>query len=302
MVSIVLPVFNGERFLANAIDSVSAQSYQDWELLVVDDGSTDATAVICDEYAANDTRIKAFHQPNGGVNSARAKGIDNATGEFLTFLDADDTFTPDAIEKMLAGFSENVDLVYSSSIERYYNQKDYIIALWKGKMRLGICTKMFRTDLFKRIDYSLERRLAMGEDLLLNSMYALNIKGAQLIPFNCYLVNKNNVGSVTKTFKHNWEYEKYYFRKVDDLFLSKCRQFDYYEDIELSVKKSWLNAMKYVMLDGGEINYKDAEFLAVKEYFRERKKELGPSEKMIFTLRNAWLYRKVLKTFMRLKK
>ena len=229
MVSIVLPVYNGERYLASAIESVLAQTYSDWELLVVDDGSVDATAAICDDYTARDARVNAFHQPNGGVNAARAKGIDNATGDFLTFLDADDTFTPGAIEKMLEGFDDNVDVVYCGSAARFNTRQEYIIALWEWKLKPGICTKMFRTGLYKQIDYVLDRRLVMGEDILLNSMYALNIRGARSIPYECYVINKNNAASVTKTFKHNWEYEKYYFSKVDELFLRKCKAFPYYD-------------------------------------------------------------------------
>ena len=217
------------------------------------------------------------------------------------FLDADDTFSSDAIEKMLDGFSDNVDVVYCGKSNLHLSQEEYILALWGGKMKLGICTKMFRTELFKGLEYSLDRRLAMGEDLLLNSMYALDIKGAQSIPNHCYRINKHNDQSATKTFKHNWEYEKYYFNKIEELFLNKCQTLDCYEEIRLLVNKCWLNAMKYVMLDGGRVNYKDKEFIDVQGYFKDRMKELGPSEKLIFKLRNAFAYRTVIKTYLRFK-
>ena len=297
--SIVLPVYNGEKYLASAIQSVLAQKYHKWELLIVDDGSIDTTATISEEYAAKDPRINAFHQPNGGVNAARAKGIDNARGEYITFLDADDTFTADALEKMLSGFSDIVDAVYCGNIDKFFSQEEYIIALWEGKMRPGICTKMFRTDLFKKIDYTLERRLVMGEDLLLNSMYALNINGVQSIPHNCYQINKDNEESVTKTFKHNWEYEKYFFSKVDELFLRKTYSLPFYKDIELQVNKCWLNAMKYVILDGNSINYNDDEFIVVQHFFRDKNNLLGPSERLLLLLKNAKIYRMALKLYRR---
>lgn len=298
LVSIVIPVFNGEQFLAVAINSVRTQSWSNWELLVVDDGSTDATASICDEYASTDSRIKVFHQPNGGVNAARAKGIDHASGEFLTFLDADDTFSTDAIKWMLEGFSDGVDVVFCGNADTVISQENYIIALWKGEIKPGICTKMFKSEQFKRMDYSLDRRLVMGEDLLLNSIYSLDIHSAKSISRNCYLINTDNVSSVTKTFKHNWDYEKYYFSKVDELFLNKCSVFESFERIQLTVNKCWLNAMKYVMLDGDRINYQDAEFLAIKDYFSTRKNTLGPSERLIFLVRSAPLYRLVLKSYL----
>lgn len=300
LVSVILPVYNGEKFLATAISSVLSQSYQNWELLVVDDGSTDDTPAICDSFSMMDPRITVFHQENGGVNAARAKGVDNASGEFLTFLDADDTFSSDALDKMSNGFTDDVDLVYCGHEDRRYSRTDFLVALWEGRIRPGICTKMFRSILFKQLDYTLERRLVMGEDLLLNAMYALLIKGAESIAYDGYHINSENNASVTKTFRHNWEYEKYYFSKVDELFLKKSTSLDSYDQIRFLVNKCWLNAMKYVMLDGGVINYKDDAYLDVHQYFIDKQNCLGPSEKLIFHLKNPRLYRMVLKTYMSL--
>ena len=297
-VSIILPVYNGERFLAAAIDSVIAQSIPDWELLVVDDGSTDSSASICDDYAARDTRIKVFHQPNGGVNLARAKGVDHATGAYLAFLDADDQFVPDALEYLLDNCTPETDLLLSEGRpDAIIGKEAYLADLWTGKVGPALWGKLFRTSVYKQIDYTIDRRLAMGEDLLLNSMYALEMKNARILPRCVYAVNHENEASVTKTFKHNWEYEKYYFSKVEELFLSKCTGLDSYDQIKLLVNKSWLNAMKYVMLDGGSIDYNDPEFKAVRDYFKDKKQELGPSEELIFRIRDSRLYRFVLKTY-----
>ena len=85
------------------------------------------------------------------------------------------------------------------------------------------------------------------------------------------------------------------------MFLSKCTGLASYDNIKLLVNKSWLNAMKYVMLDGGSINYGDPEFKAVRNYFNERKEGLGPSEKLIFSVRNSFLYRSILKTLIKVR-
>lgn len=302
-VSIVLPVYNGERYLAAAVASVIAQTVSDWELLIIDDGSKDGSPAICDGYAAKDARIRVFHQPNGGVNSARAKGVDNANGEYLAFLDADDRFVPDALEYLLSNCTPETDLLLAEGQpEAVIGKEEYIAALWTGKVAPALWGKLFRTSVYKRIGYSLDRRLAMGEDLLLNSMYALEADNAKLLPRRIYDVNHDNDASVTKTFKHNWEYEKYYFSKVEELFLSRCTGLASYDRIRLLVGKSWLNAMKYVMLDGGSINYGAPEFKAVRAYFKERKEELGPSERMLLSVRNSALYRLLLKSFLSLKK
>ena len=301
LVSIVLPVYNGEKYISFAIDSILSQSYSNWELIIVDDGSKDRSYEICEEYQSKDARIKVFHQPNGGVNSARAKGVDIATGLYLTFLDADDTFTQDALSIMTESFSETIDVVCCGNENAELEKDEYLKALWKGQILPGICTKMFRSSIYKHIDYHLDRRLVMGEDLLINSMYALNTKQAKVVSSNVYQINVNNSSSVTKTFKHNWEYEKFYFGKAQELFLDKCSDWDSYEQIKLLVNKSWLNAMKYVMLDGGRIDYKDLKFKDIRDFFDSHKDELGPSEKLIFKVKSPAIYRMILKTYIRLK-
>ena len=115
-VSVITPVFNGERFIAEAIDSVLAQTLRDWELIVVDDGSTDATPVILAGFA--DPRIRVIRQENGGEACARNTALDAATGKFIAFLDADDLYLPDGLAAMV-GFLEGhpqFDVVYSDGI------------------------------------------------------------------------------------------------------------------------------------------------------------------------------------------
>ena len=97
-ISVIVPVYNAEKSLCRCIDSILTQTYQDFELLLIDDGSKDSSGAICDSYVAKDSRIKVFHKPNGGVSSARNLGIDNAQGEWLTFVDADDYLSYDAYE------------------------------------------------------------------------------------------------------------------------------------------------------------------------------------------------------------
>ena len=89
MVSIIVPVYNTEKFLHRCIDSILAQTYTDFELLLIDDGSKDSSGAICDEYAVKDARVRVFHKENGGVSSARNLGLDNAKGEWITFVDSD---------------------------------------------------------------------------------------------------------------------------------------------------------------------------------------------------------------------
>ena len=89
-ISIIVPVYNTEQYLNRCIDSILSQSFTNFELLLIDDGSTDKSGDICDEYARKDERIKVFHKKNGGVSSARNMGLDFARGEWITFVDSDD--------------------------------------------------------------------------------------------------------------------------------------------------------------------------------------------------------------------
>lgn len=111
-ISIIIPVYNVERYLPRCLDSVLAQTFADFELLLIDDGSPDRSPAICDQYAAKDPRIQVFHKPNGGVSSARNLGIDHAQGSFIAFIDADDYIEPNFLEEMLNAMNRyNADLV-----------------------------------------------------------------------------------------------------------------------------------------------------------------------------------------------
>ena len=112
-ISVIVPVFNAEKTLQRCIDSILAQSFTDFELILIDDGSIDNSGKICDEYAQKDSRIVSVHQENGGVSSARNKGLDIARGEWITFVDSDDY-----ISDFLCNFNFNSDL-YLSKIEYF---------------------------------------------------------------------------------------------------------------------------------------------------------------------------------------
>ena len=109
-ISVVIPVYNTEKYLHRCLDSILAQTFTDFELLLIDDGSTDQSGAICDEYAANYSQIRVYHKENGGVSSARNYGLDKACGEWIAFCDSDDWVYPG----WLLNFANNwndVDLV-----------------------------------------------------------------------------------------------------------------------------------------------------------------------------------------------
>lgn len=107
MVSIIVPVYNGERFLDNCMKSILSQTHRDLQVILVDDGSVDGSGAICDRYAREDCRVLVIHQKNAGVSAARNAGLDAATGDYIGFVDADDTIAPDTYERALEALGEN---------------------------------------------------------------------------------------------------------------------------------------------------------------------------------------------------
>ena len=109
--SIIIPIYNTRSYLPRCLDSILSQSYTDFELLLVDDGSTDTSGAICEAYAQKDTRIKVFHKENGGICAARNTGLDHAQGEWIYQMDSDDELIPDGLQTLMDCISEDVDVV-----------------------------------------------------------------------------------------------------------------------------------------------------------------------------------------------
>lgn len=112
-ISIIVPVYNSEKYLDDCIRSIIGQSYADWELLLIDDGSSDCSGKICDGYALQDSRIKVFHKENGGVSSSRNFGLANARGNWVTFIDSDDWVETDYLSNMAAYVDSGAEIVMS---------------------------------------------------------------------------------------------------------------------------------------------------------------------------------------------
>lgn len=177
-ISIIVPVYKAEELLPRCIDSILSQSISDWELILVDDGSPDASGELCDQYAAQDSRIQALHKHNGGVSSARNLGIEYATGQYITFIDADDYIKPQFIEFMLlqtpadlvvCGFdnvgcfdflpdAESVSLQSNTAaLNKLIDIPYYLDAPW---------CKLFRRQLIVENNHHFDHRLRLSEDTL----------------------------------------------------------------------------------------------------------------------------------------
>lgn len=178
LISIIIPCYNCERYFSQLFNTLTKQTYSHWEAICIDDGSTDNTGKLLTEFARKDNRIKYFYQTNQGAAKARAYGISKASGEFITFLDADDTLPHNALEKFLKAFADaDTDIVVSGfniikqshlvKSKRLSKQKlhsiDYLKKVLCGKYGWELCAKMYRTKLFDNPIITPEH-IRIGED------------------------------------------------------------------------------------------------------------------------------------------
>lgn len=166
-ISIIVPVYNIEEYLPRCIESILRQTYTNLQLVLVDDGSKDRSGALCDEYAKKDSRILVVHKENGGSSSARNRGIEVATGEYLGFVDSDDYVEPDMYGKMVTAILENgcniVQVARDEKDERgnklpdickmpetvtTYSSEDFLRELLLHKGDCSFCTKLLKRDLF----------------------------------------------------------------------------------------------------------------------------------------------------------
>ena len=167
MVSVIIPVYNVAQYLPECIESVIAQTYKDIEIILVDDGSTDNSGIICDEYAKKDNRIKVVHKPNGGLSSARNAGIDICSGEYITFIDSDDYIADDMIEQLyialyktesdisVCNFQSKLPLDEDNDfkVKTYSSMQALKEILLERKFCTSAWAKLYKTKLFSTVRY-----------------------------------------------------------------------------------------------------------------------------------------------------
>lgn len=185
LISIVIPAYNLESLLSKTLDSVLAQTYANLEVIVVNDGSKDATGAVMDSYAAKDSRIKPIHKENGGVTSARLRGIAEATGDWIGFVDGDDYIEPDMYQRLLDNALQygtdishcGYQMVFPNRVDYYYNtgkliQQDNLTGmqdLIAGEfIEPGLVNKLFRRNLFDSLEQKMDLSIKTNEDLLMN--------------------------------------------------------------------------------------------------------------------------------------
>lgn len=193
LISIIVPVYNTESYVRNTIDSVLRQEYKNWELILVDDGSTDGSRRICDEYSENDSRIRVLHKPNSGVSDTRNKGLEIAKGEWIFFLDSDDELFPNSLSNMIE-WSKGVDMVvgvFSMNItdpQRQFQERDskakkfidkivdakgFVKSMINKKLSIAptVFPKLYKTNIIRQNNLHYAADIYYAEDQLFLAQY-----------------------------------------------------------------------------------------------------------------------------------
>ena len=231
-ISVIVPVYKVEQYLPACIDSILAQTYKNFELILVDDGSPDYCGKICDEYASKDNRIKVIHQENGGVTKARTVGVNKAIGEFISFVDSDDTIPSDALESLCNCITPNIDIIIGKMTEdekfplnnSIENSTAIINIDIYREMQLsqtyllqsGPVAKIFRRSLFTKEVTEIPRYIVIGEDWLMNIRLSFSTsKNVCFLNHTVYNYIKR-YNSITNVFTRDINYEKEFFKLYTD--------------------------------------------------------------------------------------
>lgn len=213
-ISVIVPVYNGEKYLRNCIDSILNQTLTNIELLLIDDGSKDLSSIICDEYAAIDSRCRVFHKENGGVSSARSVGWNNARGEWIGFVDSDDMISPSYYSDLLGGKHIDSMIVCAAPNNTQISRDDYVRDLLVNRMDWGMPTKLYHCSLFKNDDLFVPREVNIGEDLITNLLVSRYVEWVSVVNAEGYFY-RDNKESVTHTRDWSLQYATFYLQWVE---------------------------------------------------------------------------------------
>ena len=294
LLSIIVPVYNTAPFLLACIESILSQDFTSFDLILIDDGSTDNSGIICDDFARKDSRIHVFHKKNEGVSSARNLGLDNAYGEWVYFVDSDDQILPEGLRTLVNGISEDVDIVlggyerYDESGTLFYKINDQITTLLSKKESLitlyethGLyynflsygCIRLLRNRIIQDNQLRFNTSLKNKEDTLFLTEYICLSNG--ITHFTTHPVYRYNerADSAMGSWKHGFDYK--YIDSLSALIEMKriiTRHFPLFSEV------------RYVSNEGIWIRYNK---------ILDRMKELGVSDDDLSYRMRAQVFREI---------
>lgn len=246
IVSIIIPVYNAEKYLGYCLNSIASQTYRNLEIILVNDGSTDDSLKICNNYAFLDSRIRVIDIPNAGVSNARNVGLKAATGEYIEFADADDVLNPQMVETLvdkmdtyqsdlvICGFEmvslnsnqQPQDIIHFNSAslgeECVYTQQLFFeklsCILWRTSLLECPWNKMFRKDIIRNYNLQFPIDKSLGEDFCFNIDYFAYVNKVVILSDELYYYMQINQTALTRKFQANYfEDQLYLIKKFDNV-------------------------------------------------------------------------------------
>lgn len=276
LLSIIMPVYNAEKYLKNSIESILSQSFTDFELILVDDGSKDSSPDVCDAYAQMDTRVKVIHQDNAGPSKARNAGIKAASGAYIEFVDSDDRLIADSVEAM-AKFAESTgadillaDAEITDGSDRLLetlcfmsqgeiNVIEYLLELSPGSKAVFmhyIWNRWYKRELFISNDLCFDEEEKLGEDFLLNCEIIKKCKKIYSTGVHLYQYYKRENDSLSGRFNPN---ELNRRKKMDKAFIGLVENYgiEFNKRLKGMIGAITLASIKAVFCKTGPKGYKE---------------------------------------------
>lgn len=280
-VSIIVPVYNAENFLDKCIDSILAQDYSDFELLLIDDGSKDSSGKICDKYALKDRRVRAFHNANGGVSSARNVGVLQAKGEWIVFIDADDWITKDYIKELVTA-SDSTDFVISG-FQYVQNDGSKVVSKYSDIVKPDISVivddeifckphlmstpwcKMYKTGIIRDNNLQFDEMMIIGEDNCFVNDYICCVNNIKFKDYVGYMYRLPSDGGIVRKYKMSPDQFFYHINHLVNSFerVSEVLGIDMQKTIA-NEKKIFCNVYVEIL--------KSLKYFELKRYLRESKR------------------------------
>lgn len=272
IISVIVPVYNCEKYLERCVNSILRQTYPHFQLILVNDGSTDNSGIICDQFAIQDKRVQVIHQKNSGVSVARNRGLDVATGDFLYFVDSDDMIFANAFEIILHEFNNDIDAVFFGVIKKFTNGSTRKLPIKAGNYKYisilhGVlndyasfgagypCNKVWRVSVFGDMKDvpRFDPQLYYFEDLEWNVRMLLRVTNINIIYkyLYQYTIREDSVTTkIDKKERRECGYHQSVWKIISDLqsenMIREWFAAKYYPELVNGVCFAWKHTYKYL--------------------------------------------------------
>lgn len=286
LISVIVPVYNLEGELPRCLNSICAQTHQELEIIVVDDGSRDGSRAVIEDYARRDVRIKPIFKENGGVTSARLRGISEATGAWIGFIDGDDEIEPEMYERLLENavkydadishcgyqmvFSDGrVNHFYNSGLVKEQDSDTAVRDLLEGTLvEPGLCNKLYRRELFAGLAERMDPSIRINEDLLMN--YYL-FKAAEKAVFDDWCPYHYIIRSTSASRGKLNEHKIYDPIRVKEIILADASE-ELRPDAQRALVNTCINVCHTLLIEGAAFN---SDLMTIRSMLRKNRSVFG---------------------------